>query len=197
MKNNERVKKLVGISILIALAIALTLISNYIPTGVVNINLVLIVIAVGACLYGPLVGLLLGLVNGVLTVIAPATLAYFFPIHPLLTILLCLLKTGLAGLFAGLVFKLFKNKHEFVGTVLASILIPIVNTGLFILGVLAFFLSIYGDATTLLTAILTLNFLIEFLSITIISPVIYRIIVIIRHRYMHNEQESETQESED
>lgn len=205
MKNNERIKRLVGVSILIALAIALTLISNYIPTGVVNINLVLIVIAVGACLYGPWVGLLLGLVNGVLTIIAPATLAYFFSLHPLATILLCLLKTGLAGFVAGWVFKLIKKKSEFVATVVASLLIPIINTGLFILGVIAFFLSVYGDSvTTLLTAVLTLNFLIEFLSITIISPVIYRIIIVIKHRYLHNEEQtsdevstSEDQTSED
>jgi len=199
MKNNERIKRLVGVSILIALAIALTLISNYIPTGVVNINLVLIVIAVGACLYGPWVGLLLGLVNGVLTIIAPATLAYFFSLHPLATILLCLLKTGLAGFVAGWVFKLIKKKSEFVATVVASLLIPIINTGLFILGVIAFFLSVYGDSvTTLLTAVLTLNFLIEFLSITIISPVIYRIIIVIKHRYLHNEdQTSEDQKFDD
>ncbi len=187
MKNSERIKKLVGVSVLVALAVALTFLSNYIPTGAVNINLVLIVISVGACLYGPAIGMFLGLINGAITIIAPATLAAFFPVNPLATILVCLLKTGLAGLLAGLIFKILKGKKEFLGTVLASILIPIINTGIFILGVLVFFLSVYGDATTLITGVLTLNFLIEFLSIAIISPVIYRVVKIIENRYMHKD----------
>ena len=187
MNNRERIQKITGVSILIGLAIVLTFISNYIPAGMVNINLTLIVIVIGACIYGPLAGLALGLVNGIITLIAPATLAVFFPLHPVLTILLCLLKTGLAGLVSGFIFKLFKStKQEFLGTVISSIVVPIINTGLFIIGVLLFFLSVYGDATTLITLVLSVNFLIEFISIVVLSPVIYRIIKIISHRMEEN-----------
>ena len=187
MNNSGKIQKITGISILIALTIVLTFISNYIPAGMVNINLTLIVIVVGACVYGPLAGALLGVVNGLITLMAPATLAYFFPLHPLLTILLCILKTGLAGLFSGLVFKLFKStKQELLGRIISSIIVPVVNTGLFIVGVLLFFLDVYGDATTLITLVLSVNFLIEFVSIVVLSPAIYRIIVVVSHRIEEN-----------
>ena len=187
MNNREKIQKITGISILIGLAIALTFISNYIPAGMVNINLTLVVIVIGACIYGPLAGLLLGVINGIITLIAPATLAVFFPLHPLLTILLCIVKTGVAGLVSGLLFKLFKSiKKEFIGTIVSSIVVPIINTGLFIIGVLLFFLDVYGDATTLITLVLSVNFLIEFISIVVLSPAIYRIIKVVAHRMEEN-----------
>ena len=187
MNNGERIQKITGISILMTLAIVLTFISNYIPAGMVNINLTLIVIVIGACIYGPLAGLLLGVINGIITLIAPATLAVFFPLHPLLTILLCIVKTGVAGLVSGLLFKLFKSiKKEFIGTIVSSIVVPIINTGLFIIGVLLFFLDVYGDATTLITLVLSVNFLIEFISIVVLSPAIYRIIKVVAHRMEEN-----------
>ena len=187
MNNGERIQKITGISILMTLAIVLTFISNYVPAGMVNINLTLVVIVIGACIYGPLAGLLLGVINGIITLIAPATLAVFFPLHPLLTILLCIVKTGVAGLVSGLLFKLFKSiKKEFIGTIVSSIVIPIINTGIFIVGVLLFFLDVYGDATTLITLVLSVNFLIEFISIVVLSPAIYRIIKVVAHRMEEN-----------
>ena len=187
MNNGERIQKITGISILMTLAIVLTFISNYVPAGMVNINLTLVVIVIGACIYGPLAGLLLGVINGIITLIAPATLAVFFPLHPLLTILLCIVKTGVAGLVSGLLFKLFKSiKKEFIGTIVSSIVVPIINTGLFIIGVLLFFLDVYGDATTLITLVLSVNFLIEFISIVVLSPAIYRIIKVVAHRMEEN-----------
>ena len=187
MNNGERIQKITGISILMTLAIVLTFISNYVPAGMVNINLTLVVIVIGACIYGPLAGALLGVINGIITLIAPATLAVFFPLHPLLTILLCIVKTGVAGLVSGLLFKLFKSrKHEFVGTIVSSIVVPIINTGIFIVGVLLFFLDVYGDATTLITLVLSVNFLIEFISIVVLSPAIYRIIKVVAHRMEEN-----------
>lgn len=190
MKNSEKIQKITGISILMALAIALTFVSNYIPTGFVNINLTLIVIVLGACIYGPLAGLVLGLVNGVITIIAPSTIAFFIPVNPLATIILCMVKTGLAGFVSGLVFKLFKENKKYIGTVISSIVVPIINTGLFIVGVILFFMSVYGDVTTLITVVLSLNFLIEFITIVVLSPVIYLIInVISKRRALNKEME--------
>ena len=197
MKNKERIQTITGLSILIGLAIALTFLSNYIPTGVVNINLVLIVIVIAACIYGPIGGAVIGFVNGVITIIAPATLAFFFPVNPIATILLCVLKTTLAGLVAGFIFKAFKKKKEFLGSVLSSIVVPIINTGIFIVGVVLFFMSVYGNFVNLITAVLSLNFLIEFLSIAILSPAIYRIIKVITTKMNENRASAEKEAYEE
>lgn len=195
MKNRLKIQRITGLSILIALAIALTFLSNYIPTGVVNINLVLIIIVIAACIYGPLGGMLIGFINGLITIIAPATIAFFISVSPLGTILVCLLKTTVAGLVSGLVYKLFK-KRKFLGSLFASMVVPIINTGLFILGVLVFFMSVYGDVTTLITAVLSLNFLIEFVTIVVLSPTINLIIKVINNKMLENQATSDNEEYE-
>lgn len=129
-KNN--IKVITSTGILLALEIVFQIIGNYVSLGPVSINLSLIPIAVGAILYGPLVGGFLGLCNGILVILAPATLSLFMSISVWGTLLTCLLKCTIAGVVAGFVFKLFKT-HKVVGGVIASFLVPIVNTGLFCL----------------------------------------------------------------
>ncbi|MBE6136216.1 MAG: ECF transporter S component [Erysipelotrichaceae bacterium] len=137
-KNN--IKVITSTGILLALEIVFQIIGNYVSLGPVSINLSLIPIAVGAILYGPLVGGFLGLCNGILVILAPATLSLFMSISVWGTLLTCLLKCTIAGIVAGLVFKLFKN-HKIVGGVVASFLVPIVNTGLFCLSCSTIFRS--------------------------------------------------------
>src|SRR5574344_82043 len=101
-------KKITAIGALIALIVVLQLFSNFISFGPVSINLALIPIIVGALLYGPWIGLGLGVVDGLIILLAPSTGA-FMAINPLVTVVLCLLKTGLGGLFAGFMPKIFKK----------------------------------------------------------------------------------------
>lgn len=117
------VRTIAGLGILTAVVIVLQLLSNYVQFGPVSITLSLFPIALGAMLYGPLGGLFLGLVDGVLVLTAPSTISFFFAITPIGTIFVCLTKTGLAGLFAGLIFKLYQKdvKVEFIA---ALVLLP-------------------------------------------------------------------------
>ena len=117
------VKTIAGLGILTAVVIVLQLLSNYVQFGPVSITLSLFPIAIGAMLYGPLGGLFLGLVDGVLVLTAPSTISFFFAITPIGTIFVCLTKTGLAGLFAGLIFKLYEKdiKVEFI---VALVILP-------------------------------------------------------------------------
>ncbi len=119
------VKTIAGLGILTAMVVVLQLLSNYVQFGPVSITLALFPIAVGAMLYGPLGGLFLGLIDGVLVLTAPSTISFFFAYTPIGTIIVCLLKTGLAGFFSGLIFKLYKRdiKVEFVAAIL---LIPFI-----------------------------------------------------------------------
>ena len=61
-KNSLKIKRLVGLATLSAIVIVLQVFSNYIQFGPVSITLALIPIVVGAILYGPGVGALLGFV---------------------------------------------------------------------------------------------------------------------------------------
>lgn len=173
-------RKITGIAIFVALEIVLSFISNYVQTGQVNLNLALIPIIVGACAYGAVCGMLLGILNGIITLTAPATLGFFFVFNPVATVFLCLLKTGLAGLICGFISKAFK-KHTLIGAILSSAVVPIVNTGLFILGVFAFFTDAYATLTDsnvyeyVLVSVLSLNFVIEFIVCAVISPAIIKI----------------------
>lgn len=181
MKRRQLIKSITGLALLVALEVVLSIVSNFMP-GVVNFNLALAPIVIGAVLYGPIGGLILGIINGVITLIAPGT-QVFLGFNAFATILLCMLKTGLAGLVAGLIFKYLGKKNFKVSIVLSGLSVPIINTGLFIIGVILFFLPIYGEGqqalATLFSTVITINFLIEFLISALLSPAIIHIIATI------------------
>ena len=114
------VRTIAGMGILSAMVVVLQLLSNYVQFGPVSITLALFPIAVGAMLYGPIGGMLLGLLDGVLVLTAPSTISFFFAITPFGTIITCLGKTAIAGLVAGFIFKLYQRdiKAEFVAALL-------------------------------------------------------------------------------
>ena len=56
------------------------------------------------------------------------------------------------------------------------LILPIVNTTIFIIGVVLFFMPIYGNFINLIKGVLTINFLIEFIINLILSPTVFRII---------------------
>ncbi|MCQ2799869.1 MAG: ECF transporter S component [Bacilli bacterium] len=179
MKSKITVREMTGIAILTAILAGLWAFSTFIPTPALKLNFALVPIVVGACIYGPWCGLFLGVVDGILVVLDPAT-AGFLAVNVFLTILLCVLKTGLAGLVSGFLFKLLKKKQDLVACFAASLVVPVINTGLFLGGTILFFLSVFGgDVMTLLGVVFTLNFAIEFAIAVIMSPAIYKIIRIV------------------
>ena len=76
MNKSVRIKNMVGIAIFAAVVIVLQLFSNYVTFGPVSITLALIPIVVGAVVYGPLAGFILGAVGGLLVLVAPATISF-------------------------------------------------------------------------------------------------------------------------
>ena len=174
-------KKITGTAVLGALTIVLTLISNYITVGTISINLALLPIALAAIMYGPWSAMIVGMINGGFILLAPSTQAFFMPMSMVGTILICLLKTGLAGLAAGFVYKLISKHKEFdvIAMVVSSLLIPIINTGLFLIGSYIFFKGAFGNFIDLFV---TANFAIEFIVTAILSPSTVRVINITRVR---------------
>ena len=185
MKKKLNIKFITGLGLLLAVEVVLSFISNYIP-GSVNPNLALIPISIGAILYGPLGGAILGAANGIITIIAPQTIAFFVPVNLIATIVLCILKTGLAGVVASVVYRLLKKWNEKIAIVLSSFLVPIVNTGIFILGVLMFFLSIYGEGQAavgaLFSTVISINFAIELILSILLAPAVVYVINIASKR---------------
>lgn len=183
--NNNKVKKMAGIAIFSAIIVALQLFSNYITFGPVSITLALAPIAIGAIIYGPFAGLFLGLIHGVMVIIAPSTLATFMPYSAIGTILVCLLKSGFAGLISGLLFKYLKKINTTLAIILASVIIPIVNTGLFAISCLTIFLPLLetfyksSDSANiysyLFLVFIGFNFIIEFVINSALSPTIIRL----------------------
>ena len=174
-------RQIVVTGLFLALEIILQVISNYLHLGPVNLNLSLIAIVLAAVICGPFSGAVVGFFNGLMAIFSPSTLAIFMPISPLGTVLACLLKTTLAGLIAGFVFNALKNKNKFIGLILASILVPVINTGIFSIFCLLFFqpfLQSGVDAAPadypnigafLIFGVIGVNFLIEIATTVVLS----------------------------
>lgn len=173
-------RKITGIALFVALEVALCFVTNYVQFGAVNMNLALFPIVIGACFYGPWVGLTLGLINGLITIFSPSTLA-FISLSPAATVFVCLFKTSLAGFLAGLFHKLIAKKNDLVGSIVAAVTVPLINTGIFIIGAYIFFADLFKEAAGdknlfvfLVTAFIGVNFLVEIIGNLVIDPVIYK-----------------------
>ena len=178
-------RKLTGLALLTAVVVILQFLGAFIRFGPFSISLVLIPIVVGAALYGVLAGAWLGFVFG-LVVLLSGDAAAFLVISPIGTILVVLLKGALAGLCAGAVYKALSGRNETLAVIVAAIVAPVVNTGIFLLGCLVFFLPTvreWGQAmgfenvgTYMIVGLVGGNFLFELLVNVILSPVIVRLV---------------------
>lgn len=161
---NRKTKQMVGIALLIAMVIVLQAVGGMIPPiGGFSISLVLIPIVVGAAVYGPAAGALLGGVFGVIVTIncingTDVGGAMVFQANPALCIVIVMAKGILAGLFAGLVYRLLKNKNAYVAMLCCAIVCPVVNTGLFVACMLSFYrdvLAIWAGGGDIIAYVLT------------------------------------------
>lgn len=177
---------MVGLALFTAIVVVLQLLGSFIRFGTFSISLTLIPIVVGAALYGYWAGAWLGLVFA-LVVMLSGDASAFLVINPFGTIVTVFAKGILAGLVAGLVYKLIEGKNHYVAVFAAAVACPVVNTGIFLVGCVLFFLetlagwadaSGFGSnvATYMLTAFVGGNFLFELLFNIVLSPVIIRII---------------------
>ena len=191
MKINDtsaKVKKITGLAILIAIEIVLQIIGNYVSfPGGIAINLALIPIALGAIMYGPLAGAILGFINGLVVLFAPSTLV-FWSFSKIGTFVTCLSKCSIAGAVSGLLYNLISKKNKVVASVIASLIIPIINTTLFVVLYVTIFNGLYKESVPadmtllklLFTTFIAINFILEFSITTVLSPTINKIIRIVR-----------------
>ena len=189
--NSNKTKQITGIAIFTAIVVVLQLLGSFIKFGPFSISLVLIPIVVGAAIYGPYAGLWLGFVFG-FVVLVSGDAAPFLAFNVFGTILTVLLKGSLAGFVSGLVYKTFKG-NNIIAAVLSAIVCPIVNTGVFLLGCVLFFMPLletwaeglgFGNVYSyMLMGLVGFNFIFELLTNAILSPVIVK--VIDAEKYIH------------
>lgn len=187
MKNERKAntQKLVLGAIFTALVIILQLMGSFIRFGPFSISLVLVPIVLGAALCGIGIGTWLGFVFG-MAVLLSGDAAAFLAISVPGTIVTVLLKGTACGLAAGIAYKLVEKFNRYVAVIAAAIVCPVVNTGVFLLGCLVFFMETItewgasaGFNGTLQYMILGLvggNFIFELISNVVLSPVVVRIL---------------------
>lgn len=189
MKNN--VKKTTGVALLMALVVVLQFVGSMIPPiGGFSISLVLIPIVLGSAIYGPGTGAFLGGVFGAVVYIncitgADAGGAMVFQANPILCFLVVMGKGIAAGFAAGCVYKLLKKVNPYLAMLCAAIICPVVNTGVFVVCMLAFFIEVLsawaggGDVLGyIFTVLLVVNFLPELFINIVFSPAGQRIVSI-------------------
>ena len=191
--NKLNSKQITGIAVLLALVIVLQAVGGTISIGAAQLNFTLIPVVLGAILYGWLIGAFLGFVCGIIVVIQLLIGAGYFSIvivqAPVITVLTCLIKTTVAGALAGLIYNFISKKNETVSVFVASAIVPVVNTFLFIIGCLCMesvgalprFEGFEGTNVFvfILVGLVTFNFFIELAINMIFAPSIKRILKII------------------
>ena len=180
-------RTLTGLALFTAIVVVLQFLGAFIRFGPFSISLVLIPIVVGAALYGPLAGAWLGFVFG-MVVLLSGDAAAFLAVNPLGTVLTVLVKGALAGLCAGLVYRALEKLNGWLAVILAAVAAPVVNTGIFLVGCVLFFMPTITEWATamgfpsvgnyMIFGLVGANFLFELLVNIVLSPVIVRLIKI-------------------
>ncbi len=179
MRKSFEVQKLVLTSIFAAMVLVLHLISFVFKVGIFQFQLALIPIIIGSIILGYKNGALLGFISALFILISGEA-ALFWTMFPLGTIITVIAKGICCGIVPGLIYKLLcKNKN--IGVVISSISSPLVNTGIFALGCIIFFLPGIKEQFNegigfVFTGFIGINFFIELLLVSILSPVIIRIL---------------------
>ena len=188
---HARTLRLVQIALLTALMLLLQLAFGSLRIGPVTLSFSLVPLVIAAVLIGPGAGAFLGLVSGVATFIQVLTAAdpfYMLLIatNPFLTAVICITKTTLAGLLAGLCYRAIckASKYRALNVLLPAALCPIINTGIFCLGMYFGFGSAlqsseaFGAAASaslisfVLIGLAGVNFIYELLTNVVVCPII-------------------------
>lgn len=178
-------EKLVLLALFTALVALLSYLGGFIKIGgFASVSLTLIPVVLGAALCGPLSGAWLGGVSGVIF-FATADSAFWFSLSIPGTIITVMVKGILAGLAAGIVFKLLEGVNRYIAVIASAIVCPVVNTGIFLIGCLIFFMDTVnagaaaegmGTFGYLLVFFVGLNFVFELIFNVVFSPAIVKLL---------------------
>ncbi len=190
-KTHEHIVLLTSMALLTAIVVVLQLVGSSFRIGPIPFSLVLVPIVIGAILFGPWAGAFLGAIFGVIALSGGISgtdtfTATLWSFSPFWTALTCLLKGAACGAVPGLVYRALA-KRQTLACILAAVVCPIVNTGVFALVMLTALhtplmqmAADYGWAgnvtTVLFVTVIGVNFFVEFGINTVLSAAIARII---------------------
>ena len=193
--SSKKVERMVQLALFVALVVVLQIISAIIPpiAGLVSITLTLVPVVVGGILLGSAGGAFLGFAFGAIVLINCITGMdpggnILWNANPLFTAIICFGKGIMAGFIPAVLYRAISGKEsgrnkKLVATVVAALSAPIVNTGLFVVGMFLLFkdtLYAWSGGTDIVIYVLTglagVNFLVEFIINTVLSPAIVRIV---------------------
>ena len=187
----KKTQILTGMGMLTALVVVLQLFATFITLPVANPNLTLIPIVIGGAVYGKKAGAWLGFVMA--AVILGTYVAGSVGLGPVImtrmpveTILITIFRGIMTGLIPAVLYSIIKKKDMVVGAFVAALLCPVINTGIYVVGVVWLFKDIYfeiknisgGNIYWILLTSIAVNFTIEFIINTVLSPVILSIVKI-------------------
>ena len=191
MKTKMTTRELTLASILTAIVFLLQYFGCVIKFGTFSISTVIIPIVIGAATCGSWVAAWLGLVFG-FAVLLSGDAALFLAVNWWGTILTVLLKGAACGFVSGIVYKAVKKvSNEYLATIAAAVICPVVNTGIFLLGCLVFFMDTVtqlaisagwegSTAQFMIVAFVGVNFLVEMGINIFFTPIIVRLLKIKR-----------------
>lgn len=181
------------LGVLAGLVIALQMLSGFMKIGATTFCLVLVPIVLGGLILGVAAGAILGCLFGVVVLVDaligldPFTL-FLLGEQPVFTVILCLAKGIAAGVVPALIYKLIAKKNKYVGSIVAAVLAPICNTGVFAIGaffimqpIMDFFTSVGSDisgfnpAYIVFILLIGVNFFVELAINALLAPAIYTV----------------------
>ena len=188
-KQTGSTRRLAGLAIFTALIIVLQVVCTFVRFGPFSITLALAPMIIGAAMYGRRAGAYLGFVFG-LVVLVTGLMGWDGGVVMLLLsqnaigcVLICLVKGAAAGWVAGLIYERLSKRNDLAAVVTAGVVCPVVNTGLFIAGMMVFFMSTLeswagGEAMLyyIIFGLTGINFLIELAVNLVLASGITRII---------------------
>lgn len=197
LNSHAKILRMVQLAFLAALEVVLMLV--YIPVGTINLNFGLVPIVIAAVLFGPGYGAMIGGVSGIVTMIQVLTgqsAFYMFLVatNPVAASVLCIIKTAAAGFLSGLVYKLFMkfSKFKAANVIAPAIVCPVVNTGIFALGMLTIFgkalmadpeisaWSTGGLVALVFVVLIGINFFVELGLNVVLCPVISKALFLMK-----------------
>lgn len=188
-KQKGNTRRMTGLAIFTAIIVVLQVLCTFVRFGPFSITLALAPIIIATAIYGKSAGAYLGGVFGLVVLITGllgwdgGTVMLLMSINPVACILICIVKGVAAGFVAGLCYEAIAKKNDKTAVIVSGIVCPVVNTGLFVLGMLVFFFDTIsgwaGGQNMLLYIIVGLtgvNFLVELGVNVLLAAGIERII---------------------
>lgn len=178
---------------LVALVIVFQALSGVLKINATTFCFVLVPIVLGGTILGVVAGAILGVVFGIVVIVDavcgldPFTL-FLLSEQPFATVVLCIGKGVAAGVIPALAYKPISKKSEYVGVIVAAVLAPVCNTGVF--AIFAFIvldpilqylaeagMSVGGmsSAYVVFGVLIGVNFFVELAINIVLSPAIYSV----------------------